>query len=176
MDALRDESDRSAAIVAASLLESTLEKILIASMSEKDAKLIGQLFENRGPLSDFNGKILVAVAFGVISPKMGEHFQSIRHIRNAFAHARTPITFETPQVAKEIESFGMLQAMREVMLEQQRRRGTKETVEEPLPTMRGKGGYLLTVTVILIMLDQQHHRKGLGKLYDDCHPATPAST
>lgn len=56
MDTLRTESDRTAAIVSASILETTLEKFLIAAMKEKNARLIGQLFENRGPLSNFSGK------------------------------------------------------------------------------------------------------------------------
>ena len=168
MDTLQKENDRSAAIVSASLLETTLEKNLIAAMREKDARLLGQMFENRGPLSDFNGKILVAVAFGVISPAMGDHFQSIRHIRNAFAHARVPITFETSQVRREIDSFGAIKAMREVMVEM------KKTDENPpdLAKMTGKSAYLLIVTILLILMDGQHRRAGHAQLYDE--GGTPA--
>lgn len=160
MDALRDESDLSAAIIASALLESALEKFLIGRMREKEPRLLGQLFENRGPLSDFNGKILCAVAFGVLSVPAGEHFQAIRHIRNAFAHSRVPISFETPQVRKEIDGFGAIRAMKEV--------------HAKIGEIGGKSAFLLIVTILLIQLDSQHQQAGLGKLYDDGHePKAP---
>jgi DNA-binding MltR family transcriptional regulator len=169
MDALREEGDRSAAIVASSLLESALEKILIAAMRQSDPRLVGQLFENRGPLSDFNGKILIGVAFGAISVQMGEHFQAIRHVRNAFAHSRLPISFETPEVKKEIVGFGMLQAMKEAA----NARVAKEATDEPLPIIENlpsKQSFLLIVTLLLIILDDLYALQGLGKLYDPTEP------
>ncbi len=66
IEGLAEESDRSAAIVAASILEGLLERVIIHRLKNKDTNLIGQLFSNRGPLSDFHSKILIASAFGII--------------------------------------------------------------------------------------------------------------
>ncbi|HKT14829.1 MAG TPA: hypothetical protein VJR87_05425 [Allosphingosinicella sp.] len=172
LDSLKKEGDRSVAIVASALLESTLEKFLIAHIRHRDSKLIGQLFENRGPLSDFNGKILIGVAFGVFSPAQGDHFQIIRHVRNAFAHSRVPISFETPQINKEVQDFKALQAMKGVMAEWGDEGSIPENMRDlNLPT---KSAFLLIVEIMMIMLDYQHRKLGYGSLvhYDD-DPSKP---
>lgn len=163
MGALDHESDLTAAIISSSLLESTLERVIIGHLRDSSPRLLGQLFENRGPLSDFNGKILCAVAFGVISPAAGEHFQAIRHIRNAFAHSRTQISFETPQVRKEIDEFGMLKAMQAVSDKFEKDSGSEAPDMRKLP---GKAAFLLIITILLIMLDDQHRRRGGQPLYE----------
>ena len=70
------------------------------------------LFENRGPLSDFNSKILVGQAFAVITDRMAEDLQRIRKIRNCFAHARTEVHFEEPLIAGEVTELGVVLAAR----------------------------------------------------------------
>src|SRR4051794_26379132 len=47
--ALREEPDRSAAIVGAGLLETALEQLIIRSLTHSTPRLISDLFENRGP-------------------------------------------------------------------------------------------------------------------------------
>lgn len=156
---LRKENDRTVAIVGASLVESALEHMLIASFKSKHSDLLPRLFENRGPLSDFNSKILVAQAFGVVAESQAEEMQRIRHIRNAFAHARVPITFDTTEVHKEVQDFIMLMAMR--------------SVEPKLPShakkiedMPNKSAYLLMCNLILIMFDHMHRALGGRRLLD----------
>lgn len=114
-------------------------------------------------------KIVIAVAFGVISPQMGEHFQSIRHIRNAFAHARLPISFDTPQVAKEISELGTVKAIFDAVTTHV----TQRTPPDPTPKWTGKDAYLVTVSILMIMLDHDYQKRGLGRLYDDGKGPTP---
>jgi hypothetical protein len=150
IDALKQDSDRTAAIVAASLLESTLEKMLISRFHVRNKDFLSRLFNNRGPAADFNSKILIAQAFGVISPTAADEFQAVRHIRNAFAHARVEVTFETPEVAHEVQRFQMLMAMKKV--EETQIGGTKWGDKPP------KLIFLLMVELLLILHDKEYNR------------------
>jgi len=112
---LHNRQDREAAIVGASLVESALQERLLRSFDSADGGLEQNLFENRGPLSDFNSKILVAQAFAVIPDRSAEDLQRIRKIRNCFAHARVEVGFEEPLVAKEVRELAAAVAVRSVM-------------------------------------------------------------
>ena len=150
--ALHKEGDRTAAIVGQSLVESVLEHLLTSSFRSKPADLLPRLFENRGPLSDFNSKILVAQAFGIIAPKQAEELQRVRHIRNCFAHARLPVTFDTPQIAKEVQDFVAIIAMKAA---------TAKHPEGPnFAHMTNKASYVLICHILMILLETEHTKRG----------------
>jgi hypothetical protein len=94
--------DRSLAIVGAAFLEAQLEKLLIKKLPSVDSRLEGRLFKNRGPLADFDSKILIATALGLISNNAASALGSIRAVRNTFAHSIVDITFDTKEVADEM--------------------------------------------------------------------------
>jgi DNA-binding MltR family transcriptional regulator len=76
------ESDRSIAIVGASLVEAVLEHALAA-------KFVSHRYVKRllaGPLGRFSVKIDVALAIGLIEEEIWEELHRIRKIRNEFAH------------------------------------------------------------------------------------------
>ena len=77
-DALRDDTDRSVAIVAASIADNVLEQLLLTHMERATPDLIAMIFGMRGPLSDFHSKILIAGAFGVVSANMAKDLNRIR--------------------------------------------------------------------------------------------------
>jgi DNA-binding MltR family transcriptional regulator len=104
-DGIRSLDDRSAAIMATALVEAVLERHIIKKLSVSAPDLIGALFHNRGPLSDFHSKILIATAFGVIRPDMAEDLHRMKAIRNVFAHAKISVTFNTLEIAKESSEF-----------------------------------------------------------------------
>ena len=56
------------------------------------------LFERDAPLSSFSKLIRVGYAFGLISDTVRLHCDYIREIRNAFAHSKVYIEFETPEI------------------------------------------------------------------------------
>lgn len=99
---LHRQEDRAAAIVGASLVESALQERLVRSFDSVAEGLEPKLFEDRGPLSDFNSKILVAQAFAVVPDRLADDMQRIRKIRNCFAHARVTVSFNEPLIAKEV--------------------------------------------------------------------------
>ena len=109
---LADSDDRTAAIVGASLVESALQQRLVQSFDSRSKGLEQRLFEDRGPLSDFNSKILIPQAFAVVPDRLADDMQRIRKIRNCFAHARIDVRFDEPLIAKEVAELVAVTAAR----------------------------------------------------------------
>lgn len=98
---LEGQHDRAAAIILAAQVESALRAVILSRMvpfSEKDE---ADLFGPPGPLCTFSGKIKIAFGLGAYGPDTRVDLETIREIRNAFAHARKPIKFETPEIAEK---------------------------------------------------------------------------
>jgi len=116
MSELGADTDIAAAIVAAAILEAHLERLISTRFFDKSSELKSQLFLNQGPLASLHSKILVAQAFGFITSVMAADMHSIKLIRNAFAHAKTPISFDNEFVAKEVENLKITTAIRDSSL------------------------------------------------------------
>jgi hypothetical protein len=95
--------DRTAAIAGTQFVEYALQRAITRHLKdplppreEKD------LFEGGGggPLSAFGAKIILAHALGVIDDEDREDLDTLRYIRNAFAHSVTPIKFDDEAVKK----------------------------------------------------------------------------
>lgn len=144
LDELRESSDIAAAVTGAAIVEARLEAVIRSRFRSARADLPARIFENRGPLSDFNSKILVAEAFGYITGPMAQELQSVRAVRNAFAHAKHSLTFAHDVVERKVRTSPMLSAM-----------------EEQLPPVGGypkalpstKGAYVLVIRLMLIIFD-----------------------
>jgi len=150
LEGLRDSADMLAAITATAILEAALEKLISAKFKAKREALIGQIFLNRGPLSDFHSKILIANAFGIITSRMAEELHSLKAVRNVFAHAKVEISFDHELIKREVDSSGMLNAMRAV----------EKTAGSKLD-LTNKQWFLLVAKLLLVVID------GLEK-----HPGT----
>lgn len=95
-----DRDDRSCAIVLGAALDAELEEQIQSRMVELEAAEIKGLFGEGSPLGSFAAKVKIGYAFGVFGPRTRSDLDLIRQIRNAFAHARRPITFDTSEVAR----------------------------------------------------------------------------
>jgi hypothetical protein len=93
----RVKSDRGVAILIATNLENALQLALSQSLHVRE-KQHRRLFGMSGPLGTFAAKITIAYAMDIIGNEAKENLDAIRSIRNAFAHAKLPISFKTPQV------------------------------------------------------------------------------
>lgn len=92
--------DRSLAIVTGANVEKSLEDQLMLRMTNVSAAELKVLFQSDGaPLGTFSAKIKIGHAFGVFGSSTKNDLEIIRQIRNAFAHARKPITFATTEVS-----------------------------------------------------------------------------
>jgi DNA-binding MltR family transcriptional regulator len=100
----RQETDRACAVLAASLLDDCLQKLLAAAMAvSKD-----ELFKANGPLGTFSAKIDMANAFGLISDEDCRDTHLIRKIRNDFAHSLThELSFATPAVSQRVSALSL---------------------------------------------------------------------
>ena len=92
LEILQDEldhspSDRSCVIVAAAYIDELLGYIFQNFLSyPSNKKEDNELFSNNGPLSTFSCRILLSYRLGLISNYEYRALQTIRKIRNAFAH------------------------------------------------------------------------------------------
>jgi DNA-binding MltR family transcriptional regulator len=149
LDDAKKEGDRSAAIVGAALLEGVLERYIVKRLTHHDKATLDALFENRGPLSDFYSKIVIAKAFGVVSTRMADEMQRIRRIRNVFAHAIIEINFKTKEIGNEVREFGMLKAMLKA--------DTSGIAPSESPLFGdNKSVYMLIIELLCIMLSYDH--------------------
>ena len=82
---LEHDSDRSAGIVGAVLVEESLTTLLQSRLS-RDDDLIRELFRSSGPLGAFSVKINMGFLMGLYSVAARKELDTIKEIRNEFAH------------------------------------------------------------------------------------------
>lgn len=89
-------ADRTIAVTAAAFLDHALQKAICThlplSANHKD------LFDDRGPLGTLSAKIIMAKALEIIDTVEREDLDTIRTIRNSFAHTLLPIGFDADEV------------------------------------------------------------------------------
>jgi len=109
-------TDQSVVLMCTAMLERTLEKNIRLRLRRLTKKEHSELFI-RGPLSSFAAQIRMAHALSRFGPKTFAELETIREIRNAFAHATHPITFTTKRVAERCRSLRMNNVTYPPMLE-----------------------------------------------------------
>lgn len=93
-----DESDRSSALTAGAMLEDRLGEILRSFL------IAGQQTESllngfSAPLGTLSSRIAACYSLGLIDSEEFEEMQTIRKIRNAFAHDWNRVSFEEQSVS-----------------------------------------------------------------------------
>lgn len=97
-DQIRSEkNDRGVAILAATHVEIALRYALARRLAVKKEQYKLR-FGDRSPLSTFDQKVRKAFDLEIFGQQSKTNLDIVRRIRNAFAHAHIPITFETDQV------------------------------------------------------------------------------
>jgi hypothetical protein len=104
---ISEGSDRSAAIIGAAFVDDSLQCALESRMIGLCSQVPNEIFVN-GPLRSFSSKIFLGFALGLYGPLLKKDLNVIRNIRNAFAHAMMPITFDSPEVAAELKYLAFL--------------------------------------------------------------------
>ncbi|MBO0347509.1 hypothetical protein J0X15_19925 [Roseibium sp. CAU 1637] len=94
------------ALVMSSRLETSLTQLIELYMQKKNRDLRDKIFRGYGPLSTFSSKIDVAFAFGLINSEDRLILDTVRSIRNAFAHTdEDNLTFDDAKIMKLIKKF-----------------------------------------------------------------------
>jgi len=102
---LENGTDRTAAIIAASLVEHLLENTILAFLPRSDARTTARLLSREGALSGFSSKNFLGYALGIYNKNVLSDLEAIREIRNDFAHSAKPIDFETHEILKHIKKL-----------------------------------------------------------------------
>jgi len=93
------QADRTTVIVGAAWLDAWLE----LAISQRLVRGSEELFIGNGPLRDMSSRIQMLHPLGACTDFIRDELNTIREIRNAFAHTVSFITFETPEVATVCE-------------------------------------------------------------------------
>src|ERR1700730_12683778 len=111
---VQNASDRSAAILIGANVQRGLETLLLESLVRvKDEDVIGRLIGRGGALSTFYGNSHLGYAVGLYGIKELGNLESIRRIRNVFAHAPSIVRFDTPEIVAECNKFTILEHRRD---------------------------------------------------------------
>jgi DNA-binding MltR family transcriptional regulator len=106
----RGASDRALGIIAASLVEIHLTK-LIRQVFITETKSGGKetvqewMFHSSGPLGAFSNKIRLAYLMGLISAEFFKNLEIMRDIRNRFAHRTEIGSFDIPEISSRCFNF-----------------------------------------------------------------------
>lgn len=90
-----EKNDRGAAILLATNVENALQGAILSMLRAQRTK---ELFGANSALGAFANKVQMAYAMDIFGDETKQNLDIIRVVRNAFAHAKIPIKFETPQV------------------------------------------------------------------------------
>jgi len=74
--------------------------VLLAYLPKLDDEKADLLFRYGGAAGTFSAKLKLAYALGLIDTETYKDLQGIRDVRNAFAHPRGFLHFDSPEVAK----------------------------------------------------------------------------
>jgi hypothetical protein len=99
-----ESNDRGAALLVGTNADLALTQAIYSALQVGDD--IKDLLERQGsPLETFSQRITMGRALRIYGETTEYNLTLLRHIRNAFAHAHVPITFETAEVSAAVSLF-----------------------------------------------------------------------
>ena len=102
VEALTKESDRGAVLISAALLEDLLERCIRSFLL--DDERVDQLLCTSGPLGTLWARSIAALLLGILSETEFQECESVRKVRNAFAHGLEG-SFENQRVKDICSNF-----------------------------------------------------------------------
>lgn len=103
---LETESDRGCALIAGSLLENTLAMTINCHLADCGEPFRKKLHEGSdAPLGTFSSKIKMGRALAIYDKRVQKSFETVKDIRNAFAHALRPLDFTNPTIISHVETL-----------------------------------------------------------------------
>lgn len=98
IESMWSENDRGVIILQGGIVEQLLEDALKAKMPHLNTDERDKLFGYNAPITTFSNKMRVANAMGLVSRQMMGKIDLFREMRNACAHSREPISFQSDQI------------------------------------------------------------------------------
>lgn len=90
---MQTASDRAVVLTIGPFLEASAELAIASRMAEENFEEL--VMRPDSPLATFSAKIRILQGLGIIGPRHRKIMDTIREIRNTFAHSMKPIDFET---------------------------------------------------------------------------------
>lgn len=90
------------AILGYVLVEHELDVLLRKKFKKTDDPTWAELQDDRGPLRSFSAKISIGGALGIYDHKIQHDLNTVRIIRNAFAHSKKLLDFNDPLIVQEL--------------------------------------------------------------------------
>jgi hypothetical protein len=94
-----ERNDRGAAILLATNVENALQGAITQILDIKKGQW-SNIFGLNAPLGSFANMVTMAYAMRVFGDETKSNLDIIRRVRNAFAHSKLPIDFQTVQIAR----------------------------------------------------------------------------
>lgn len=107
IDTIETDSDRAAAIIAATIVERRLMQ-LFELRTVYDEKVNARLFMPSGPLGSFSTKIDLCRLMGWISSDAHRELVCLKDIRNAFAHHLQIKDFKSQKIADKCQNLKLI--------------------------------------------------------------------
>ncbi len=98
------ESHRGIALVGVNYLEAQLKALLRAFLVDSSAE-VDQLFQQRGPLGDFDSKLKMAYCLGLLTSQEYHDLKIIQWVRNRFAHHPDYKSFTHADIRQRCRDF-----------------------------------------------------------------------
>lgn len=145
---LSELDDRGLVLAVASFAEEALGELLKAFMVPSDATNL-LLDGFNAPLGTFSARIKACYAMGLIAKDQYSNLETLRKIRNEFAHTWKNITFQEPKI------YALIDSMKFHFL-------TKRFPETPAEKIRSSlGGVLTELTVVTELIKKENNRAKL---------------
>ncbi len=90
------------AVLGAALLEQEIERMLRPRFRRQDDDTWKELTSDNGPLGTFNLKIMAGYAFGTYDDTIKDGLNTVRAIRNVFAHTKKLLDFSDELIINEL--------------------------------------------------------------------------
>ena len=108
---LAKDSTRGSVVLAVAFIDDILRDTIKHRMVKLTTQEDDELFGWSGPLANFSARIRVAYALGIIGRRTRHDLDAMREIRNAMAHGKRAIDFDTPEV---LNIFKGLHCLRDI--------------------------------------------------------------
>jgi hypothetical protein len=99
------------AVLGAALVEHELEKQIRKRFKRNDDTFWKEMTGDKGPVGTFHGQIVVGFAMRIYDEKTRDALDTVRTIRNQFAHAKRPINFGEDLIIAELAKIRLRPAI-----------------------------------------------------------------
>jgi hypothetical protein len=149
VEEIERQTDRAAALIASAYVE---ERLLLAiqARTNRHEKIEKDLYRGSGPLGTFSAKIDLGLLLGIYEPKIHQMLNTIRNIRNEFAHQPKPRDFNSQRIGDLCDNI----AVRVKLDMTEKSAGHRIEIDLEAPQTR-REAFLNAVKMLLLWLDME---------------------